>query len=285
MRFPRERGFHAKFAEKRHAEDAEKPMRVFIKWKAVLIPLAALALIECRLFAADSKDALFLEGNKSYQNGQYEEALGAYQKILETGFESGPLYYNMGNCCYKLSRIGQSILFYERARKSISSDEDLKTNLTMANLAVVDKIEPQPEFILFKIVRAAVHLIPKQILVILLIASYLLAVGLFILWMLARKSFARLLGLRGAAVFGIFCAVFGILLIGQVRENATRREAVILTGKVEVMSGPGGQTGTEVFSLHEGTKVMLDRESGEWIEIILPDRKVGWVKKVMLGII
>jgi hypothetical protein len=26
-------------------------------------------------------------------------------------------------------------------------------------------------------------------------------------------------------------------------------------------------------------KVILDRESGEWTEIILPDRKVGWVKQ------
>jgi tetratricopeptide (TPR) repeat protein len=253
--------------------------------KAYSFMLAGLILAGSRSPAADTKETFFLEGNKYYQNGQYEEALGAYQKILDTGFESGPLYYNMGNCCYKLSRIGRSILFYERAKKSISSDEDLTANLTMANLALVDKIEPQPEFFLFKIVRAAVHLIPKPVMVILLIASYLLAVGLFILWMLARKSLARLLGLRGAAVFGIFCAVFGILLIGQVSENATRREAVILRGKVDVMSGPGGQTGTEVFSLHEGTKVMLDRESGEWIEIILPDRKVGWVKKDVLGII
>jgi len=260
-------------------------MKIVMKWKDVPILLAVLTLTGSCLFAADSKESLFLEGNKYFQSGMYEEALGAYQKILDAGYESGPLYYNMGNCCYKLSRIGQSILFFERAKKSISSDEDLTANLTMANLAVVDKIEPQPEFFIFKIVRAAVHLIPKPVLVILLIASYLLAVGLFILWMLARKSFARLLGLRGAAVFGIFCAVFGILLIGQVRETATRREAVILAAKVEVMSGPGGQTGTEVFSLHEGTKVMLDRESGEWIEIILPDRKVGWVKKDVLGVI
>jgi hypothetical protein len=260
-------------------------MKMIKNRKTVTVIMTALAMIGSRLFAAETKEALFLEGNKYFQSGQYEAALGAYQKILDSGFESGPLYYNMGNCCYKLSRIGQSILFYERAKKSISSDEDLKANLAMANLAVVDKIEPQPEFFLFKIVRAAVRFIPKPVLVVFLIASYLLAVGLLILWMLARKSSVRLAGLRGAVVLGIFCGVFGILLIGQVRENATRREAVILAGKVDVMSGPGGQAGTEVFSLHEGTKVMLDRESGEWIEIILPDRKVGWVKKDVLGVI
>jgi hypothetical protein len=251
----------------------------------VLVAAAALTMTGSRLRAAESKEALFLEGNKYFQGGQYEAALGAYRKILDSGYESGALYYNMGNCCYKLSRIGQSIVFYERAKKSIASDEDLKTNLAMANLAVVDRIEPAPEFFLFRMVHAAVQLIPRQVLIILLTAGYLLAAGFLILWMLARKSAARLAGLRGAAVFGISCAVFGILLIGQVHETATRREAVVLAGKVDVMSGPGGQAGTEVFSLHEGTKVMLDRESGEWIEIILPDRKVGWVKKDVLGVI
>jgi hypothetical protein len=191
----------------------------------------------------------------------------------------------MGNCCYKLSRIGPSILFYERAARVIPADEDLKANLAIANLAVIDKIEPMPEFILFKIVRGAVHLIPGPFLTILLIASYLLAAGLLILWMLSRKNHVRAAGLRGAAVFATACAIFAILLFGRRHETATRREAVILASKVDVMSGPGEQGGTEVFSLHEGTKVTLDRESGEWTEIVLPDRKVGWVKKDVLGVI
>ena len=260
-------------------------MRVRQKAKAVLALTAALSLIAPRLVAADSNEALFLEGNQYYQNGQYEEALGAYQKILDAGSESGALYYNMGNCCYKLSRIGQAVLYYERARKRIPSDEDVKANLAMANLAVVDKIEPLPEFFLFKIVRVTVRAIPGPVLTVLAVTCYLLAVGLFILRMLARKSGLRRLSLRGAAVFGILFAAFGILLVGQIRGAGTLREAVILAAKVDVMSGPSAQGGTEVFSLHGGTKVTLDRESGDWIEIILPDRKVGWVKKEALGVI
>jgi len=260
-------------------------MKVSVKVKAVLVLLAVWTLTGPLLFAADSNETLFLEGNKYYQNGQYEEALGSYQRILDAGFESGPLYFNMGNCCYKLSRVGPSILFYERAKKRIPSDKDLAANLAMANLAVVDKIEPLPEFILSKIIRITVHAIPGRILTGLVTACYLLSAGFLILWMLGRKGGLRRAGLRGAAVFGALFAVFGILLFGQTRGDAARREAVILAAKADVMSGPGEQGGTEVFSLHEGTKVRLDRESGEWIEIILPDRKVGWVKKDALGAI
>jgi len=41
----------------------------------------------------------------------------------------------------------------------------------------------------------------------------------------------------------------------------------------------------EVFSIHEGTRVRLDQKSGDWIEIILADGKVGWVKKDVLEVI
>lgn len=260
-------------------------MKTSIKEKVSLFLLAGWILTGCRPLAADEKDGFFRQGNAFYQGGQYEQALESYQKILNAGYESGPLYFNMGNCCYKLSRIGQSILWFERAKKWMPSDEDLKTNLAMANLAVLDKIEAQPEFFFFKIVRIIVHLIPKPILLVLVVVSYLLAAGLFVVWILSRKGFWRYAGIRGAVTFGILFAGFGILLVSQIRESKTRREAVILSAKVDVMSAPGEQEGTEMFALHEGTKVTLDREAGQWIEIILPDRKVGWVKKDALGMI
>jgi tetratricopeptide (TPR) repeat protein len=253
--------------------------------KAVFILIAGLVLAGIPNGLADRKDDLFRQGNSYYQAGQYEQALESYQKILNEGYESGVLYFNMGNCCYKLSRIGQSILFFERAKKWMPADEDLKTNLALANLAVVDKIEIPPEFFFFKIIHVIVYLIPKPILLIAVIVFYFLAVGCFILWMLGRKGFWRSAGLRGAVAFGVPFAVLGVLLFSQIHEDKTRREAIILASKADVMSAPGEQEGTEVFTLHEGTKVSLDRESGQWIEIVLPDRKVGWVKKDALGVI
>jgi tetratricopeptide (TPR) repeat protein len=260
-------------------------MTILKREKAILYIITGLIFSGITNVLAGQQDDLFRQGNALYQSGQYEPALEAYQKILDAGYESGSLYFNMGNCCYKLSRIGQSILFFERAKKRLPSDEDLKANLAMANLAVVDKIEPPAEFFFFKIVRFIVHFIPNPILIILVIISYILTIGLLIVWMLGRQGFLRSAGFRGAVTFGVLFAGLSILLLSQIREEKSRREAVILASKVDVMSMPGEQGGTEVFSLHEGTKVSLDRESGQWIEIIIPDRKVGWVKKDVLGVI
>lgn len=245
--------------------------------------LAILLIFPLGVTASDMDD-LFQEGNRIYQAGDYETALQSYRRILEMGHESGPLYFNMGNCHYKMQEIGRAVLFYERARKLMPGDEDVQANLALANLAVVDKIEPQAEFLLFRIGRGIIHLLPESVLVAVLVGAYLVFIGFLVLWIVARKRLPRLIGSRMSVLFGILFVVLGLCLAGQQRDASQTVEAVIMVGNVDVMSAPGGD-GVEVFTLHEGTKVRLDQESGEWVEIVLPDRKVGWVRQEVLEII
>ncbi len=86
---------------------------------------------------------------------------------------------------------------------------------------------------------------------------------------------------RADVLSAVLLLLAGASLAGRWSEERSRREAVILATKVDVMSAPGAQA-VEVFSLHAGAKVTLDRSSGDWVEIILPDRKSGWVKRQAL---
>lgn len=230
-------------------------------------------------------ERLFSEGNVFYQQGKYQDALMQYRAVQERGYESGALYYNMGNCYYKLRDTGHAILYYERAKRFLPNDEDLNDNLALANLEVVDKFEVQPEFLLIRIVRGIMYLLPVSVLFWGLIVTYLCAVGFLIMWVISRNRLPRTVGMRMSIVFGIACIVFASCLFGQLHEQAGVVEAVILDEKVDAMSAPNVEEGIEVFSLHRGTKVRLDQQSGEWVEIILPDRKVGWVKREVLEVI
>jgi len=234
---------------------------------------------------AGEKEQLFSEGNAFYQEGKYSETLKAYQRILDMGYESGSLYYNVGNCYYKLQDIGRAILFYERAKKFMPGDEDLKINLTLANLAVMDKIITRPQFILFRIVRGFTHLVPQSIMMWVVVGLYLGFVGSFVVWIVLRKRVLRLTGFRLGVFLGILFLVFGLSLVGRLREAGQKVEGIILVDKVDVMSAPSEDEGVEVFSLHEGTKVWVDQRSGEWMEIVIADGKVGWVKQEALEII
>jgi hypothetical protein len=225
----------------------------------------------------------FRQGNAQYQAGRFDSALATYGKVTDRGYENGPLYYNMGNCAYKLGRTGLAILYYEKARRFMPSDEDLRANLLLANLGVVDKVEPRAEFLPLRLFRAAVHVLPPAAMALITAGFFGLAVAGAIVYLLSRKRLPGMLGLRGAVLFGVLFGVAGLLWLGRLQTDRSTVEAVILTTKVDVMSAPGGRDSVESFSLHEGTKVRLDRESGEWVEVVLADGKVGWVLKSALG--
>lgn len=87
----------------------------------------------------------FEDGNTAYDEGNYEQAMTFYNSIVEAGMESADLYYNMGNTYYKMKDYPHAILYYEKALKLNPGDEDTRVNLEIANLAVVDKINPIPQ--------------------------------------------------------------------------------------------------------------------------------------------
>ena len=89
-----------------------------------------------------------------YREGKYQEAAGIYNQILTQGLESAKLYYNLGNCYYKLGENTKAILNYERSLLLNPGDADARYNLKMAQNQVVDKIEVLPELFLVRWYKA-----------------------------------------------------------------------------------------------------------------------------------
>jgi tetratricopeptide (TPR) repeat protein len=55
-----------------------------------------------------------LKGNALYKTGKYEQAI-AYGSVLKTNQHSSELYFNLGNCYYKLNKVALAIYSYEKA--------------------------------------------------------------------------------------------------------------------------------------------------------------------------
>jgi SH3-like domain-containing protein len=62
------------------------------------------------------------------------------------------------------------------------------------------------------------------------------------------------------------------------------REAVIFSPSVNGKSSPDA-SGTDLFVLHEGTKVSIEDKVGEWYEVKLSDGNKGWIPLSSLTII
>jgi tetratricopeptide (TPR) repeat protein len=65
---------------------------------------------------ADDNQILLDEANKVYAEGSFEQATELYEKVIENGFESAEVYYNLGNAFFKQNKIAAAILNYEKAK-------------------------------------------------------------------------------------------------------------------------------------------------------------------------
>ncbi len=250
------------------------PIRQSLLFLAITLTVA----VPCR--ASDPVE-LFRQAGEAYQKGEWRAALDAYRKVLESGYQSGALYYNIGNCHYKLKSVGEAILNYEKARRLIPGDEDLNFNLALANLRTIDKITPLPRFWLLENLETLLDALPRGLLQWLAFLFYFSAAAALIARILGGQPGFRFRA--GALAFGLafFCVLSTGLLLAR-DQFAARAEGVVLAESTRAFSGPGGDN-LQVFVLHEGTKVRIEQRNAEWVEVLLADGNVGWVRGSDLG--
>ncbi|UCD22956.1 MAG: tetratricopeptide repeat protein [Gemmatimonadota bacterium] len=246
-----------------------------------------MALAMCLVAAADlsAQASFFDEGNRLYQEGQFEAALESYLRIEQQGLESGALYFNIANAYFKLGDLGHSILYYERARRLLPRDEDVLSNLELARSLTADEITPLPGFWLFRAVTWWVRLLPTGSLRVVVAISYVMVMG-GIVALVLRRSTSLAAAARGMTVIGLaLVVIFGINLLVRELEIGQPEEAVVIVEEVEIRSAPSDDAALTVFEIHEGTKVRIDRRADDWLEVLLEDGKVGWLRAEAVEVI
>ncbi len=224
----------------------------------------------------DQVSPLFEKGNSEYAKGNYKEAAGSYQKIIDAGYESATVYFNAGNAHYKLGDIPSAILYYEKAHKIVPGDADISFNLRLAGLKITDKIEEAPEFFITKWWHSFILFFSVHTLSVLSILFF--TVGFL---SLIGYLFAQSLSLKKASFYtGIALIFLGLTFIFIANRQAyyfnAHRQAVIFDNSVVVKSGPGAAS-KDLFVIHEGTKVGIRENQNGWIKIELANGNIGWI--------
>lgn len=229
---------------------------------------------------ASEWDVYLKEGNKAYSEGNYEEAVVHYSKIIDNNIESGELFFNLGNAHYKLDEIGKSIYYYEKSLNFIEGDESLEQNIKIARLKIIDKIEPIPKLFLFVWLDNLMRILNIENWGWLSLSLFFITGIIFSMYMLFSK---RMLN-RLSWIFLILFSISILFFIGRIYEFETTEFGIIFEKKVAVMSEPS-LGASEVFILHEGTKIKINRKLNGWLEISIADGKTGWCKSNLVGII
>ena len=241
-------------------------------------------LLLCGVVQAGPAEKVFGDANDAYRRKDYETAAQLYDSLIARKTVSAELYYNMGNACYRLNRIGEALLWYERALRLQPSNADIRANIAFVNSQTVDQMEVLPELFLKRWFSALRNLLSMKGWAVFSIVCALFFFAVLVLFLLSGdlRRRIRLLALDGCL---LLLLALGIgMALAQKKALERTDEAIVTALSVSVRSMPDA-SGTELFTVHEGMKVRLTDEVGEWVEVLFPNGSKGWMLSRQLTVI
>lgn len=212
--------------------------------------------------------------NAAYADGRYEEAATLYQSLLDEQPDA-TLYYNLGNARFKQGELAQAILNYERALRLRPNYKDAQYNLAFAQSKITDNIEDQ-DFFLSAWARAVRNSLNESTWFILSVSLFILALIGLLVFLLGREPWLRKTAFHTAWIALLFSIIAGLNAVSLHKRDALRNEAIITQGVVNAKSSPD-RSGTDLFTVHEGTKVTIRETLGEWSNVSV-GQNVGWIR-------
>lgn len=247
-----------------------------------VIVLASLGLLSGEPAAqSDSVDHRFERATSAFMQGRYDRTVEVYRELLNDGYASAALYYNLGNAYVRLDQEGEAIRYYEKARQLRPTDDRVRHNLEQAQRhagVYRGDIESLPPRGLRGVAR---DWSPFALFVsgLLLLGSGL---SVAVIWTRPGRSGV----LRHPLVWGPVAA--GVLIIavamGTSYVQSNTQRAVVVADRAPLRGSPDEEAvpGT---TLPEGTQMEVRGERSTWREVHLGDGRTGWVPAKALGCI
>lgn len=229
-------------------------------------------------------ETLFNSATKAYNEGDFNKAIENYQAIIDAGEHSAALYFNLGNCYYKLNQIAPSIYNYEKALLLKPNDSEIKNNLGYAQNMTLDAIEAMPETSFSEIYKDVVNFLSfdqwAYAAVIFMILFILLYLAFHFLTYATHKRIAFITSIASLLI-AIAAFIFAFM---QYNDFQTDQPAIVFDEVVRVKSEPNKKS-QEVFQLHEGTKLNVLEELNDWKKIKIADGQTGWLSSASIKLL
>ena len=234
-------------------------MKRFLALTLLLVSVASAAWAQTALEQAEN----------FYRQGKFSAALGIYESELKKVPNDPYLYYNIGNCYFKMGSRGLAIANYYRAFRLAPRDADIRHNLTLSLSSVGERLVPSGVPV---VLHQAFYSLSYSELKGLLFALLWLFCALASLWLLKRK-WGRMLA--ASAVILLLCAGWFYLRHTLQVEHL----AVIAAPVAEIRSGPGTNFPASA-SLAQGHLITVEDAKDEWYAVIVKSQGLkGWVEK------
>lgn len=219
----------------------------------------------------------FETGNDLYQKGKYQEALNAYESVVNNHKQSAELFYNLGNCYYKLNKVAPAIYNYEKALVLKPNDGDVLNNLKFAQKRTIDEIKVIPKVGFGKLLRDFTGIYHYNTWGWISIGFSVLFLLSFIGYYFSQITVSKRIFFFSMFVFVIMLMISVASAIFEKSHFENEKPAIIFVEMTDVRSEPQKMASTVVV-LHEGTKVYVEEAVVGWKKVQLTDGTEGWIE-------
>ena len=230
-------------------------------------------------FCNDLKDA-----EKAYDSKNFKISIHHYQKLINEGYKSYQLYFNLGNSYYRNNELGKAIYYYELASKSNPADDDIKINLAIATSKTIDKVNSKENFFITAIKTNILLSFSTFTWSIFTISFISLASILFFIFINSNNILIKRISFIGTCFCFILFTLSYFLGYTSLKSKSENKFAIITSKEIKILNEPT-ISGISKFNLHEGTKIRIVENKGEWILIKLDNGNEGWINTTDVGII
>jgi len=250
--------------------------------KKLTFYLLGLLLLSFSISAQEEPTSTMQKANNAYEEGDFQSASIGYETLIDQEYSSEGLHFNYANSLFKSNEVALAILHYEKALKINPNSHDAAYNLKIANDRTVDKIELIPELFIYRWWKATYNLFSADNWAKIMIAVLVIALLGFGIYKVVESLSFRKFGFSifsSGVLLGLIC--WGLAASQKNYANSSSH-AIIMNSTVDILSAPSPGS-SQLFVLHEGTKVKIEDQTDAWLKVSLPNGNQGWVDKETLA--
>tara|TARA_S200000501_G_scaffold371296_1_gene414108 strand:+ start:148 stop:903 length:756 start_codon:yes stop_codon:yes gene_type:complete len=228
------------------------------------------------LIGGENIDSMFINANNLYQSSDYNEAILAYEALIDKDIDNFTLYYNMANAYYQLNQLGYARLYYERAKIYDFNDSDVNYNLNTLEQKLIDDVLFVPDFFLKAIFKKAAYSFTAFEWSLVILFSLYLSLCLFLSLIFSSNINTRSNSLN-FLFFSLFIVIISSCFLFFVNFSNEQPHGILISDNGYVKTAPSIASDNR-FIIHEGVKFKLIDEVDNWSRIELLDGNDGWIE-------
>ena len=233
-----------------------------------LLAILSLFLLSC----AGAYSASLQQAEDAYREGRFAAALAQYEELLQAYPNNPYLYYNIGNCYFKMGTKGLAVANYYRAFRLDPRDKDIRHNLNLA-------LQNSGESFVTKGMPVVLH----QAFFYFTLAELK---GLFFITLCLFCMIGSLCAFRRKWGFSLWASLLLVCFCGAWYMGRAKLDAeplaVVAAPVAELRSGPGKNFPASA-NVAQGHLVLLQDSRDNWQEVIIKSQGVtGWIESNFL---